>query len=399
MDSISASANAVDTRPVGRRGAPLGNTAKSSPPPSAKAKRAERYEGLSVARVWLSRRAKQLEPRKMAGDVYRTVDCRYMRRERDVGVNYSAEHQTSHYTGLVTCGSVWACPVCCALVQQRRRLELAHLISWSYSNGFAPMMVTLTFPHTKFDSLADLRAKQAAAFKILRQGTPWTKQKNRLGYVGLVRSLELTHGDNGWHPHTHELWIVRPQDADKRATFERALRERWYNSCVKAGLVDAGNALQRHAFMLHAVDVRWEVNDSDYLAKQDASRAWGADREIVTASSKRGRRSGVHPHEFLIRRGRADRMRYLEYIDGMKGASQLFWSSGLKKLCAVEEISDEALAQEEREHSDELGRVSADQWKVIRRRRLFSQLLDVADTGDWGAVWKFLIASGCDPYG
>ena len=400
MDDISARLNAVDTGLAGGSAALLGNTAKSAtPPPSASSKRAERFEGLSVARAWLSRRAGIVKPGTVAGDVYRTVDCRYVRRERCVSVNYSAAHQTSHYSGLATCGNVWACPVCCALVQQRRRAELAHLIGWAYAQGYAPIMVTLTFPHTSFDTLADLRARQADAFHRLRAGAPWSRLKTRLGYAGLVRSLELTHGANGWHPHTHELWIVRPQTAEQRAEFAQAIRDRWYSSCVKAGLVDPENRLQRHAFMLHGVDIRWEVSDSDYLAKQDASRAWGVDREIATASSKRGRLAGVHPHEFLIRRGRGDRDRYWEYVEAMRGARQLFWSAGLKSACGVDEVSDEVLAQESQEHSALLGLLSADDWGRIRRRRLRAQLLDVADSGDWTAVVGFLLAAGCDPYG
>lgn len=379
--------------------APLGNTAKSSTPPSSRAKRAERFEALAFARVWLARRAAKLAPNALAGDLYRTCDCRYTRRERHVTVRYSAEFQTSHYTGLATCGSVWACPICCALVQQRRRLELAHLIGWAYREGYAPMMVTLTFPHTGFDTLADLRARQAEAFKKLRSGNTWTKFKKRLGFAGLVRSLEVTYGRNGWHPHTHELWLVRPQAGESRQEIEDSIKRRWYDSCVKAGLVDPENALQRHAFMLHGVNIRWDVNDSDYLAKQDASRAWGADREIASASSKSGRLSGVHPHEFLIRRSRGDRERYLEYVDGMKGASQLYWSPGLKDACGVVEVSDQELAEESIEHSDVLGTLSADDWILIRRRRLRAQLLDVADSGDWQAVTRYLISIGCDPYG
>ncbi|WP_223932393.1 hypothetical protein, partial [Aeromonas caviae] len=32
--------------------------------------------------------------------------------------------------------------------------------------------------------------------------------RQTLGYRGLVRGLELTYGSNGWHLHTHEMWLV-----------------------------------------------------------------------------------------------------------------------------------------------------------------------------------------------
>ncbi|MFS2127442.1 protein rep [Pseudomonas sp. Pseusp97] len=375
-------------------GAPLGNTAKSSPP-SPQAKRADRYEGLGYARFVLSRHARQLKPNAMAGDVYRTVDCRYVRRDRTVGVHFSAVHQGAHYSNLATCGSVWACPVCCALIQQRRRVELAQLIEWAYANDYRPLMVTFTFPHTAFDTLEDLMAKQKQAFEFLRKGSPWDKFKKRYGYGGLVRSLELTHGENGWHPHTHEIWLIRDLSPIEEVAFVEFVRERWLKVCERVGLVTED---KRFAFMLHAVDVRFGVSQSDYLAKQDASRAWGADREVATSTSKSGRASGVHPHEFLIRRAKGDSARYLDYVHAMKGRAQLFWSHGLKARVGVEDVTDEVLADESLEPADLLGLLSADQWSLVRRRRKRAQLLDVAETGDWLQVLRFLKSIGWDAY-
>ena len=377
-------------------GAALGNTAKSSTTSvSPQEKRAERYEGLSVAREWLYKHMKKVDPSRHVGDVYRTHDCRYVRRERFVGVHFSAEHQSAHYSGLATCGSVWACPVCCALIQQRRRLELAHLIDWAYREEYWPAMVTFTFPHQAFDTLANLRERQQVAFKKLRSGNVWTLFKKRNGLDGLVRSLELTHGENGWHPHTHELWLIKRLTVTEQSRFLEDLKERWYQVCLAAGLVDAS---QRHSFMLHAVDVRFGVNDSDYLAKQDASRAWGADREIATASSKSGKAKGVHPHEFLIRRDKGDFWRYFEYVNAMKGARQLFWSQGLKARCGLEDIDDKELADESKEPADLLGRLVPEMWALVRRKRQRAQLLNVAESGDWNRVFGFLVGIGWDAY-
>lgn len=387
-------------------GPPLGSTAKSSTTstvtkPTAAEKRAERYEALSSARVWLGRRAHALAPGVDAGDLYRTCDCRYVRKDRRVGVQYNAEHQGAHYSGLVTCGSVWACPVCCSVIQNRRRVELSTLIDWAYKQALAPAMVTLTFPHCRFDRLDNLLERQAAAFKKFRSGNVWTLFKRRSGFRGLVRSLELTHGRNGWHPHTHELWLIRRMSEDEQREFLVFLRERWLKCCEAVGLVDAADDAQRAAFMLHSVDVRFEVNDSDYLAKQDASRAWGVDREIASGSSKRGRGvvGGVHPHEFLVRQDKGDRQRFLEYVDAMKGKRQLYWSPGLKKACGVDDVDDEVLAEESQERADLLGELSADDWVIIRRKRKRAQVLEVAEMGDWGLVVRYLVTLGCDPYG
>jgi hypothetical protein len=396
---MDSSANFEHATPAPDPGS-LGNTAKSSSPPDAKSKRAERYEGLAVARFWLGKHVARVDPDRNPGDVYRTHDCRYVRRARTVDVHYAAQFQSSHYSNLATCGSVWACPLCCSLIQQRRRPELTRLVSWSYENDYRPAMVTFTFPHTGFDSLADLKASQKAAFVKLRSGKAWVKFKDRCGFGGLVRSLEVTHGKNGWHPHTHELWLIKHLTPTQEATFLADLRERWMKCCVAAGLLDPNDQAKVFHFQLHSVDVRFGAQDSDYLAKQDSSRAWGVDREIVTSSSKAGRAKGVHPHEFLIRREKGDAMRYLEYVHAMAGSRQLYWSPGLKKLVGVDDIEDEVLALETNEKADLLGSLSADEWAVVRHKRLRAQLLDIAESGDWSKVQDFLIrVAGISPDG
>lgn len=400
------------------QGRPLGNTAKSSSPPplqgtvqkgpSTAAKRAERFEALAQARVWLGQRARALDPEGYAGDMYRTHDCLWSMLQESVGVHYSALHQAAHYGGLVTCGSVWACPVCTAKIQQRRRGELQQLVDWAYANNVAPWsksgaemgpvqpyqpaMVTLTFPHTRFDGLQDLILKQRAALKRLRGGKRWEKFAARCRYGGLVRSLELTHGANGWHLHTHELWLIGKLDEDAQSAFLAELVELWMLACASAGLLDLGNADQVKAFREHSVDVRHKVNSTDYLAKLDSARSWGVDRELASAASKKGRRGGVHPHEFLIRQAPGDRARYIEFVEAMRDerVRQLFWSPGLKARVGVTDKTDEEVAKEQIEASDLLGLVSRRQWRIVRARKARAKLLEAVERGGWPAAAELL---------
>lgn len=375
--------------------APLGNNAKSSSP-QQRAKRAERYAALSTARSWLGRVAAKIDPERSPGQVYRTHDCRFARRSEFVKVLFSAQHQSAHYGNLATCGSVWACPLCCALIQQRRRPEVAQLVEWSYSQGYEPQMITLTFPHTRFDSLGDLLSKQREAFRRLRSGKVWQEFKNRYQFQGLVRSLELTHGSNGWHPHTHELWITRKLTKVERGQFHAFILERWLKACAAAGLLDLSDSAQSHAFRLRSVDVRFQATGSDYLVKQDQGRAWGVDREISTASSKSGKLAGCHPHQFLVRQAKGDFDLYLEYVNSMKGARQLFWSPGLKDRVGVEDVSDESLADREDDKADCLGLLTADQWRFVRGNDARAELLDVAESTGWPGVVALLRSLGCD---
>lgn len=390
MDHTTNASNATLAGLSGAPAAPLGNIAKSaSPHQGQKVKRAERFEALSVGRMWLYADAMQRGVESVAKE-YRTHDCKWKRAGAFVEVHLDRAHDAAHYGKLVTCGSVWACPVCCVKIQQRRRPELASLVSWAYASGYCPQMITLTFPHTKFDSLPDLLSKQAAAFRKLRSGKAWAGFKKRYGFRGLVRSLELTFGANGWHPHTHELWVTDHLSDERQEDFKHELLARWVACCASVGLLDMADAKQLHAFHLHAVDVRFKVSDSDYLAKQDEGRAWGVDREISSSASKAGRSKGVHPHQLLVRQGKGDSFRYIEYVRAMKGKRQLFWSHGLKETCGVIDKTDGEHAREQHEKADLLGVLIPLQWRAILGNAARAHLLDAAESGGWLAVEALL---------
>lgn len=358
--------------------------------------RADRYRLLGAARTLLvaaGARAGLEYPHNYA----RTAKCCYICADKGgVSVLLAPELQRAFYAGLVTCGSVWACPVCAAKIQERRRLEIAQAIDWAYDvAGLQPVMVTLTFPHRSWHSLADLLEQQARALHLLRTGKPWAKFKAKYGYSGVIRSLELTRGEkDGWHPHTHELWFVKqdPEGAPNSvATAMHAeILKMWESACRRAGmLVDK----KINAFRAFSVNVKGNCSASDYLAKQDDSKNWGVDREIAKGSTKEGRAKGLHPFGLLAKSAdgdvRAGRL-FLAYTIAMKGKRQIFWSPGLKEKVGVKDVKDETLAAEQREKADVLGALDADDWHTIRTTNTRAQVLDAAETGGWPAVQQLI---------
>lgn len=372
---------------------PLGTYAKSITPPLdpearrvVQGLRAQRFELLATARKVLSA-AGSAEGLPYGHNIHRTAKCKHVMRAELVGVHLAREHRSAFFSGLVTCGSVWSCPVCAAKVQERRREEIAQAIDFAWDSGFQPVMVTLTFPHRAWHKLEDLLNQQADALQKLRAGAPWSKVKAWAGYKGLIRSLELTHGQHGWHPHTHEIWLVR-KDLDASELKAKVLA-RWESACIRAGLLDPSDADQVKAFREHSIDVKGNCSASDYLAKQDDSRHWGADREIAKASTKAGRSKGVHPFGLLdqARQGctRSGAL-FVGYSLAMRGKRQLFWSHGLKSLVGVADISDEELAEQEREEADALGHLDVDDWHTVRQAGARAEVLDAAEAGGWPAV-------------
>ena len=375
----------------------LGKYAKSATPPSAETRsklrvnRAQRYELLAAARGLFLYQGK-LKKLKHPANWHRTAKCAWVPHGSKVAVHKSLEHSSSFYSGLVTCASVWACPVCTAKIQERRRMEISDAIDWAYLNKLQPVMVTLTFPHYVWQILADLIKQQADALHRLRAGEPWKRIKDSIGYEGLIRSLELTLGKNGWHPHTHELWFVSA--AVNAEELKATILKRWKNCCVKAGLLDLSNPDQVKAFEEHAVDVKGWCNASEYLAKQDDSRYWGADRELAKGSTKAGRLKGKHPFGLLADAAEGDQKagaQFIEYATVMAGKRQLFWSAGLKDAIGVVEKSEEEVVDEYQDKADILGKLDIPQWKLVREAGKRAELLDAAEAGGWPAVQAIIM--------
>ena len=356
-----------ETSPEGRHAE---TTAKA-----VKARRALRFQAQGQAQRLLTARARAVHPDRYPGDVFRTAACLWSR-VSDVGVRQSIEHGTAHYTGLATCGSVWACPTCAAKIQERRRQEIEVAMTWATAQGFVAIMPTFTFPHRSFHTLADLLEKQARAFRLFRQTRGYRRVMERIGFRGLIRSLEVTHGANGWHPHTHELWFCGSVVPD---SLRVELAHLWLQACISADLVDAAD--DHDAFLRHAVHVQVDGTAGDYLAKQDDSRSWGLAHEVAKATSKLGRAKGVHPHQFLVRKSSGDDVLFLEYVEGMKGRRQLFWSPGLKACAQVSEKSDEEIAAESIERARLVHALTPGAWLVVRGNDARAEVLDAAEEG------------------
>lgn len=340
---------------------------------TVRARRALRFQAQGHARGLLARRARATHPDKHPGDVYRTASCKWSRIASEVTVWRDQLHGSAHYSGIATCGSVWACPICASKIQERRRAEVENAMTWAKENDLTPVLVTLTFPHTAFDHLRELLQKQADALGRFRRSRAYVKLMRRVGFAGLIRSLEVTHGPNGWHPHTHELQFHEPRNA---MGLHAELTRLWESACRSAGLLDESKV---EAFRLHAVDVQFDVTSGDYLAKQDDSRKWGLAHEVAKATSKQGRAKGVHPHHFLVRRAPGDDALYFEYIEGMKGRRQLFWSHGLKAQVGVAEKSDEEVAEEETQAALQVCTLDRAAWNLVRGNDARAEVLDAAE--------------------
>ena len=403
MNPDQPTANRPPNQDPATRGAnrpALGNDADKVTPPL-------QGEGREVRQRRSERRAERYRLQNTASDLlyqegvvrgleypanhHRVAKCRRMRHGADTYVLRSKAHSSAHYGGLIVCGSPWACPVCASVIAQRRREEVAEAFDWAYARGKKVALVTLTFPHQAADDLGVMLQRQGEAGRKLRAGEPWKRIKRRSGVEGSIRALELTHGKNGWHPHTHEAWIV-DRDCDPEWLREQVSR-RWASACRRAGLLDEA---KEEAFALHGVDVQDAARSSDYLVKLQ----WGVEREVTSAVAKEAKKGHRSPFQILGDADEGDHASarlFVEYVEATRGRSSLHWSAGLKNLVGVRDRSDEEVAEDSEDPADTLALLDRGQWRKVTQQRARATILDLAEVGGYQAIADWLEYHGLPP--
>jgi hypothetical protein len=185
------------------------------------------------------------------------------------------------YQNLQTCGLVWVCPVCAAKICAGRRAELESILERHVAVGGSVYMAALTVPHHAFQSCRELRRRVSGTFRKVLGGAPWRRAKAGAGVLGFVRSLEVTHGEHGWHPHLHLLVFLEAGASERQAqALGRRLFERWARLVERADLGSCNPSIWRFE------KVASMAQAGDYVAK------WGAAAELTQAHIKRARGGG-----------------------------------------------------------------------------------------------------------
>ena len=311
---------------------------------------------------------------------FRAVKCCHKSIIREVGkvsLYRSNTNGKSFFGGLHKCSSVWACPVCSQRIQARRSHEISKGMYWAYHNNHKAVMITLTHPHHAHQSLRNNMEHHNDAVKRFFSGKQFTLFKKRVGYVGMIKSNEITYGNNGWHYHTHLLFIVSKScNIESEKEF---LCNKWVNACENAGFCISDEV----AFKSHGLDIMDNCHASDYLAK--FGRNWGIDRELAKGASKKGH--GKTPFE-LLANGEEDL--FLEYVCATRGVRQLVWSKGLKALCGIVNKSDEEINEEDVDNASLICTLTYSQWQIVLLYGARAEILAIAENEGAEGVFLWL---------
>lgn len=317
----------------------------------------------------------------------RPARCRW-RVAATVGVHSDKEHG-GHYSGLSRCGSVWACPVCAAVIRARRAKEIGAAAELAEDKGHGLLFTTLTLRHRDGDGLAPTLDLLMEAWRKVQGWQGWRDLKKRVGYVGAVRATEVTYGGNGWHPHSHLLMVTeKPLSDEARAEFEATLSALWIRSIQKLG---GRLPTREHGVVVKSVDDSGGIKVADYLAKVQENvgeRRANIAAELVRGDLKNGRADSLAPFELLDAQGDgSERARglWIEYVEGTHARRALSWTKGLREylLPDEEELSDEEVI-EDAEQAELVAIIEGDRYDACLKNRpeYLAAVLEAAEAGE-----------------
>lgn len=267
---------------------------------------------------------------------------------------------STFYAGLQICASGRACPHCAVKIGEKRAGEIRQAVRQWVASGGVCLFVTLTFPHYRKDTLSELVDAFQGSLMRFRKGASFDRIKASIGYQGMIRAAETTWGEvNGWHPHSHEIWFIRPCEGFDLEELRFRLFDRWKSAVVASGL-SAPSFERGLVIQIAETEEQARARLAEYMAKsgleQDVSApVWGVDDELVKAHSKRGKPGRFTPFDFLREQYNPEQTKdkkaiyrrlFAEFVEEFKGVAQVFWSRGLKARFDLSEVSDEKHAEE-----------------------------------------------------
>ncbi len=359
----------------------LGSSAKpvhtGKPSTGAAESKRNRYAKLKTAQRLLWNQA--------AEHVHRTCKChrRITSEASGIGVWQGVDVAGARLSGVGTCGSVWACPVCAMKIASGRQVELEFGQVAAHAMGLHGYLLTLTFPHEAGMPLAEITGAFGKAIQKFKNSRAYKGFTVRHGRIGSVKGLEVTHGGNGWHPHVHELVWALPGLLEDTRGMDR-LNGAWVDALLKVGL---GSMEKRSDMLAHALDLRGGDDAAAYIAKYGREERYGISNEVLpTPSSKAGMGDHATVWQLLERAERGDRAAgdlFREYAYAFEGKRALTWTPGLKDKLGVRDMTDEQLAElgEEPKPVETLvGRLTVDQYQAVWSRDLLADLLYIVAT-------------------
>lgn len=248
----------------------------------------------------------------------RLAHCGHTLINKDTGVTIVKTDEGRRYlSGVQTCGSVWACPVCSLKISTQRSIDVGRILR-SFQTKLMPLgFLTLTWRHNHKEELKYVYHRGMKIYRKITKLRAFRNLEKKHGIEGMIRALEIKHGNNGWHPHLHIAIVGNSTEQDVEQ-FANEFIQIWCNELQDKANIDAQKYLP----------IKCEQGIADYITK------WAAADEMVKGNSKAvGKKTGsVTPFVMLEQinssvvseeKKRFYKAKYREYTELTKGKKQL----------------------------------------------------------------------------
>lgn len=129
------------------------------------------------------------------------------------------------------CGKVHTCPECSAQICRHRREEVATALEGFYDSDpdqrKRVYLVTLTVRHNRKERAISVRHGIEKGWRAL-MANHTTKRMRKSGFLhGVIRTIEATHGESGWHFHIHAIVMLDTAKDPYHGNGHHILQRRW----------------------------------------------------------------------------------------------------------------------------------------------------------------------------
>lgn len=285
------------------------------------------------------------------------------------------EKGNNYFTNLQHCASYWVCPVCAGKIAHERTSEIYLALKEYLKQGYKIYFGALTLPHYQGERLDE-------NLNILIEGFNWVKEHRAVKSVLsdpliYLRSLEITYGENGFHPHIHPIFIL-PSDQSER--YLNQFRKQYFSWL---GLNSKMTAFtEQRAVKFELWDKKIETL-SDYLCK------WSIGNEVGNGQSKKSKTAkGYTPFQILdlLADGKTWELKqdpeevFKEYAHTIKGRRMLQSSRGFFETVKVEVKTDEEIVEDDK-ITEKLFTVPLSVWNDVVRKDMIFDLIEAYQVG------------------
>ena len=303
--------------------------------------------------------------------------------------------------GILLCGSVWLCAVCCTKIALQRAAAVVAAVKEIRAQGGDVLFWTVTTRSHRGQRLKEFFKQFKALLSNALGVRASLKLLDDLDYIGDLKGFEMPVSFvNGFHVHAHILLAFgRKVTEDERRALDAVLSAEWCKQWMKRGLPAPSKE--------HGSDLR-RVKDDEAGAYVVKGNAVGIGYEIASGSITK-ESSGIPPLDLPViaaderysdeirKRARA---LFVEYAYATKRKHQMELSKRLAKHLSPELVRrfkkrDEDVAAEETEEPKQIiAGIEKPLYKMLTWSTLISELLDASEKAGSDGIAQLLTHLG-----